>query len=769
MSKQAESTTHEGTGLFTATRAQKTSGSAGSKLKSSLRNSTPSTFTLSPLAASSVDLQTSVPLPPPLSLPFFPSISSSSSSFFNSTSTFLFERISPLINSACADQDATYTNTCFNAKRPTKRNRVSGGQYSTIPATDQVTPSYEKEPHLLDSEKSDSSRKQKRVSFLTPINFAFAPAAVTASITTATTNSTKSYSMFKRHEPLDDDEPLLSLVSNPGMKDDAHLDEPNMSIESGTSSGSTSSTSSASTIVTSTSLSTPLKDNGGFELRLGHDDVSASTGMTPVVSRHERRSSIALSVCSSAHSDEDDVPTPEAIREAARDKRRLKLAIGLCTTFFCVELAGGIFADSLALLSDSFHLLTDIMSFCISLAAIYFSQRLPTATHTFGYHRAEVLGALFSIFLIWGLTCMLVIEAYDRVRHPIDIDGKTMSIVAALGVFVNICLMFVLGGHHHHHGDDDHHHHGHEEEGSHSHNHAAHHHLHSHSHSHDRDHSCAMDEHDMKPLSKYQPQGEEVGMLNHDGSCGDDDDEEDDAMRVAPTHKNLNITAATLHVLGDLLSSIGVLISSLLITFFPAWTILDPICTFIFSFLVILTTIGVFKRSVSILMEQVPSHLSVEEAREAIRAVPGVLEVKRVHLWSLTVSHSALTARVYLQPDIMDTAQAAKTVRAIRRMLRRKYGIRQSTIQLEVLREISSRTSSKQQQQQHVEDESSSTSPSSLSNHDHYHHHHKCHSNTHSHHHHSHDDGRAPERHDVDIIFSVGDDEDGDDTTRNVS
>lgn len=89
--------------------------------------------------------------------------------------------------------------------------------------------------------------------------------------------------------------------------------------------------------------------------------------------------------------------------------------------------------------SPSFSSTTiDITSFIISLAAIYLSHRPSTATHTFGYHRAEVLGALFSIFLIWGLTLLLVMEAYDRVRHPIDIDGKTMSIIAGLGVCVNV-------------------------------------------------------------------------------------------------------------------------------------------------------------------------------------------------------------------------------------------------------------------------------------------------------------------------------------------
>ncbi|KAG0322478.1 hypothetical protein BG000_002903 [Podila horticola] len=149
-------------------------------------------------------------------------------------------------------------------------------------------------------------------------------------------------------------------------------------------------------------------------------------------------------------------------------------------------------------------------------------------------------------------------------------------------------------------------------------------------------------------------------------------------------HTNLNITAATLHVLGDLLSSVGVLISSLIITFYPSLTFLDPICTFIFSILVIATTVGVFKQSMAVLMERVPHGMNTEDVRETICDVQGVLEVKSLHVWSLTIGKVALTSTVFLQPEVQDLRRAHQILAVVRRSLKKKYGIRQSTIQMEI-------------------------------------------------------------------------------------
>ncbi|KAF9312011.1 hypothetical protein BG003_006739 [Podila horticola] len=381
---------------------------------------------------------------------------------------------------------------------------------------------------------------------------------------------------------------------------------------------------------------------------------------------------------------EDDAPTLAEMQESEKDKRRLKIAIALCSTFFCVELAGGLLADSLALLSDSFHLLTDITSFIISLGAIYLSHRPSTATHTFGYHRAEVLGALFSIFLIWGLTLLLVMEAYDRVRHPIDIDGKTMSIIAGLGVCVNVVLMFVLGGHHHHHGHS--HGHGHDHGHGHSHDHGSSGHAHhaplrsqeDHDHD-DHDHDGSISH---KPIAQHDHDHDHDH--DHEHGHGHSHGQGHGSGGHHHHHTNLNITAATLHVLGDLLSSVGVLISSLIITFYPSLTFLDPICTFIFSILVIATTVGVFKQSMAVLMERVPHGMNTEDVRETICDVQGVLEVKSLHVWSLTIGKVALTSTVFLQPEVQDLRRAHQILAVVRRSLKKKYGIRQSTIQMEM-------------------------------------------------------------------------------------
>ncbi|KAF9205666.1 hypothetical protein BGZ49_003727 [Haplosporangium sp. Z 27] len=493
-----------------------------------------------------------------------------------------------------------------------------------------------------------------------------------------------------------DDEPLLPLTNyNHGHSKDSSQPPYGDNVKSSKLSGSTAHDSISSS-------SSVQEGMGRDHKQHSHDDESKN--------EHDYR----LSASSDEfESDDEESILLEAHKASERDKRRLKIAIGLCSTFFVVELLGGLWSESLALLSDSFHLLTDITSFIISLTAIYLSQRPSTATHTFGFHRAEVLGALFSIFLIWALTALLVIEAYDRVRHPIDVDGKTMSIVAGLGVFVNITLMFVLGGHHHHHGDD-----------------------------HDHEHSDNELGHTHVPLQN-------VDDNDHLGSHKSTHTGKEHHHH----HKNLNITAATLHVLGDLLSSIGVLISSLIITFHPTLTFLDPICTFIFSIMVIATTVGVFKRSIGILMERAPTGMDTEEIKESICDIPGILEVKSLNVWSLTIGHVALAGSVYLQPEIKDLRKAASIVAKARRMLKSRYKIRECTIQVEL---YTSRANLPHHRRHHHQESTTLSSSSTISTRVSVPEDSKFGNSRHS--------MDALARHDQDIIFSIGD-EDLEDTS----
>lgn len=103
------------------------------------------------------------------------------------------------------------------------------------------------------------------------------------------------------------------------------------------------------------------------------------------------------------------------------------------------EIIGGIFANSLAIATDAAHLLTDFASFMISLFSIWYASRPATKRMSFGYYRAEVIGALTSVLLIWVVTGILVYLAIQRlIFKNYVIEGKYMLITAVFGLVVNI-------------------------------------------------------------------------------------------------------------------------------------------------------------------------------------------------------------------------------------------------------------------------------------------------------------------------------------------
>ncbi|CAG8553903.1 2866_t:CDS:2 [Racocetra persica] len=321
-----------------------------------------------------------------------------------------------------------------------------------------------------------------------------------------------------------------------------------------------------------------------------HDNPSTASIVTgtPLLYTSFNGPDDAHVMCGSNDNDEDNGCRME--RSSSQPVKKLWIAIVISLLFFSVELVGGIIAESLALLSDSFHLLSDVVSFGISLLSIYLAQRPATRALSYGYHRAEILGALVSIFLIWLLTLYLCIEAYHRIQNPVQVDGKTMCIVAVIGVFVNIV-------------------------------------------------------------------------------------------------DNVNVRAALLHVLGDFLSSLGVLISAIIIMFDPSKVWVDPICTFVFSALVMITTYGVFRSSIRVLMEATPLHIDSFAVRKDLEAIKGVESVHDLHIWDLTVGRTTLTAHIRLHkydPDVQAEPFVPNEILLLaRRILKQKYGISHVTIQIE--------------------------------------------------------------------------------------
>lgn len=383
---------------------------------------------------------------------------------------------------------------------------------------------------------------------------------------------------------------------------------------------------------------------------------------------------------------------------------RLKLAIGLSSTFCVVEVVGGYIANSIAIYSDAAHLLTDIAGFAIALLAVVASKAPGTKHLTYGFARAEVFGALGSILSLWVITAFLLYAAYIRALkwfegHAETVDGFFMFLVACFGVCVNICLGLVFQSEHggamhpsHSHCNHDHSHDGH----SHGHDHgsscdhggskkvksATYHILalndiesgrsddHDHAHaSHDDHSSCSGHGHDhghdshsshgasdttkllsgseKKSYNSYDDHGHDHGHdaehdhstcsghghseHDHDHSGHDHDHDHssggcsghghdghehahghtDSASDLQKTFEpsDVNIEAAYLHVLTDLIQSIGVALAGLIIWFKPHWQIIDPLCTFIFSFIALKTTIPLLIRVFGILFEGTPSHV----------------------------------------------------------------------------------------------------------------------------------------------------------------
>jgi len=133
------------------------------------------------------------------------------------------------------------------------------------------------------------------------------------------------------------------------------------------------------------------------------------------------------------------------------DERCRPLAIALAITFlyFVVEVAGGILTNSLALLSDAGHMLSDIAALGLSLFAFQISRRPATPQKTFGYHRFEIVAALVNGLVLWLIVGVIFHEAYQRFFTPPEVQSLGMLIIATIGLGVNIAAGLILYRSHH--------------------------------------------------------------------------------------------------------------------------------------------------------------------------------------------------------------------------------------------------------------------------------------------------------------------------------
>lgn len=125
-------------------------------------------------------------------------------------------------------------------------------------------------------------------------------------------------------------------------------------------------------------------------------------------------------------------------------ENRLWIALALTGTFLVVEAVAGFLSESLALLSDAAHMLTDVLALGVSLLAIRFAKRAADQRRTFGYHRFEILAAVFNAALLFVVAFYILFEAIQRLRNPAEVASTTMLVVATLGLIINLIAMRLL-------------------------------------------------------------------------------------------------------------------------------------------------------------------------------------------------------------------------------------------------------------------------------------------------------------------------------------
>uniref|UniRef100_H3AAV5 Probable proton-coupled zinc antiporter SLC30A3 n=2 Tax=Latimeria chalumnae TaxID=7897 RepID=H3AAV5_LATCH len=310
-------------------------------------------------------------------------------------------------------------------------------------------------------------------------------------------------------------------------------------------------------------------------------------------------------------------------REKLQARKKLYIASVVCLIFMVGEVIGGYLAHSLAIMTDAAHLLTDFGSMLVSLFSLWISSRPPTKTMNFGWHRSEILGALASVLSIWIVTGVLVYLAIMRiVSNDFEIEGHVMLITSGCAVVVNIVMAYIL----------------HQSTSFHGHSHG----------------------------SGYQKIESGSGESPSDsGPLGH--------------HGNTSVRAAFIHVIGDLLQSVGVLVAAIIIYFKPQYKIADPICTFLFSIFVLGTTITILRDVFRVLMEGVPRGISFNSVKEVLLSVQGVKAVHSLHLWALTLSQTLLTVHIAID----ENTDGQSVLKGATEVLRSKFGFSSTTIQVE--------------------------------------------------------------------------------------
>jgi len=276
--------------------------------------------------------------------------------------------------------------------------------------------------------------------------------------------------------------------------------------------------------------------------------------------------------------------------ESSASVRRLRAALVVTAAFLLVEVIGGWLANSLALLADAGHMLTDVAALALSLFVAWFSRQPASPQKTYGYLRWEVLAAFLNGATLLLISVWIVWEALLRLRAPEPLESGLMLVVAIAGLAVNVIA---------------------------------------------------------------------ARMLHSSGTA------------------SLNVRAAYLHVLSDLLGSVGTVAAAVIVRW-TGWLAADPIASLLMALLILRGAWRLVRESVDVLLEATPSHISLGSVRAQLEAIPGVESVHDLHVWTVTSGLVAMSVHAIVrEPDrhqhVLEHLHDAM----------RLFGIEHVTVQLE--------------------------------------------------------------------------------------
>ncbi|GME77456.1 unnamed protein product [Ambrosiozyma monospora] len=380
------------------------------------------------------------------------------------------------------------------------------------------------------------------------------------------------------------------------------------------------------------------------------------------------------------------------------------------TIFFFIEIIVGYAVNSLALIADSFHMLNDIISLIVALWAVNVAKNKEAdSKFTYGWQRAEILGALINAVFLLALCFSIFIEAIQRFIMPQEItNAKLILFVGSCGLISNFVGLFLFHDHGHSHGGsgghshadlfedeeaniglEPEHSHSHTGEHSHSHEHGHSHadeHAHGHSHGHDSPdplETSGLD--DVLPtvvVKKLDPRVNRYlnnddfklihGSHNHvlkKDSAGDGHT------------KSMNMQGVFLHVMGDALGNIGVMATALFIwkTDYSWRFYTDPLISLVITCIIFSSALPLCKSSSRILLQGTPLTVDFNDVKDDILTIPGVLSVHDFHIWNLTERLLIASLHVDLSVSPEEFLTVASTIKGCLH----EYGIHSATIQPE--------------------------------------------------------------------------------------